>query len=242
VGLRKVRGVREETAEREHGKAPGYRFAIGASKRPPTTDWHDEKSYRRLKKLQSSKPISVGMIFRGQHKSKPLWWYQDEFYVDKRSAHGEERAEGIAGLVKVEYVHERSLGGWLAGSARKYCFVITTLGYQDTTSPWLSNREYVKARRLRWSKPVSVGTIVSGQQKGKTTFTGRHRGETLWWYRDGFYVEDYLVFDRRKAGITGLTKTSGVHEDVKNRMPKYAKHYRFAVGTSDPPLVLWTRS
>ncbi|HUW13567.1 MAG TPA: HNH endonuclease signature motif containing protein [Anaerolineae bacterium] len=224
MALRKVSGVREETAQLElqHKKAPGHRFAIGTAKPPPTTyPWLSEKEYREANRVQSSKAISVGTIEGGRYEGKTLWWCKDEFYVDKRLAVGGEREEGITGLQECGYA--LFARGWRGLFEVRGQFEVYIGGVGHSTYPSLSAAEYGNAKRVRWSRPVSVGMIDIGFQKGRV----------VWVYGEKLYMEKrYTWLETREGGTTGLTKVTGVHEDIKNLMPIYGEHYRFAIDTT----------
>jgi uncharacterized protein YneR len=85
AGLTKLPGVRgESTAASLSRPELAYRFALGQGFGAPET-WPAmrKKEYTRAKKLQSSEPVCLGTIPHGKHRDKALWWYKDEFYLDK---------------------------------------------------------------------------------------------------------------------------------------------------------------
>ncbi len=185
---RKVTGAHEEREEdslaREEKR---YHFAIGTSNRSPRTPWISEDEYHEARKLQSSRPVSVGIIGSGKKtwykipvRGKTLWWYKDEFYVNEGHSPSEQRKEGITGLRKVVGVHEESSEAKYSHYEKRYCFAIGSQWDAPRTSTRMSKKHYVRAKELQSSEPVSVGTIEDG----------KHKGKTLWWYKDQFYAEN----------------------------------------------------
>ena len=185
---RKLTGVNEKSAE---GPLPRedkrYRFAIGTSQRSPRTPWIAETVYHKASQLQSAMPVSVG-ITRGGRKTrynitlrdKTLWWHKGEFYVEKHYSPGKPRKEGATELTTLHAVREERAEDSYLRSETRYCFSLGTELGAPGTSPGMSRKEYHEAKKLQSSEPVSVGTIDSGRQKGKS----------LWWYEDEFYVEN----------------------------------------------------
>lgn len=49
-----------------------------------------ETEYKQWKRLQLDKPVSIGTVRAGKQRSKTLWWYKDEFYVEKEGYSSEE--------------------------------------------------------------------------------------------------------------------------------------------------------
>jgi len=72
-------------------RAKWHRFSIGPGfSAPRTVSDLGDKEYRDAKKLQSSEPVSLGKIMWGKHHDSTLWWYKDEFYVEKDGYTSEE--------------------------------------------------------------------------------------------------------------------------------------------------------
>ena len=213
MSLKKVTGVEVlEYSSTYKAHTARYRFVIGESTNPPGTHpWIPKTRYRRLKKLQSSKVVSVGTI-RGGEKSfdkvpvtgKTLWWHKDRFYVedeDDNHPTGHQRQKGITGLMKIASVTQDVARGSFPRFEKSCRFAIDASQKPSRTAPWISQQEYDVLIRLQRANPTSVGMIEGGE----------HRDRTLWWYQDEFYVrEDHAVGVERKEGLEGLANIASV--------------------------------
>ena len=189
---RKITGAREDMPEdslpREEGR---YFFAIGASDRNPRrTPSISQNEYHQAMKLQSSRAVAVGTFIAGKKtwyriplRGKVLWWYKDEFYLGEDYAIGnpigKTRDEGTMGLRGLPGVRPESTEDSSFHYEERYCFAIGTEWGAPKTSPLIPRKDYARAKKLQPSEPVSLGRIEDG----------RHRGSTLWWHKDEFYVE-----------------------------------------------------
>lgn len=230
MSLKRITGVREEKTHRsphyETRTYKRYRFATGTSADAPRTSPSlSQTKYYKLRKLQVSKPVSLGTIRGGKQRGAILWWYKDHFYVeDAMEAHalGQVRKKLVAGLTGVAPVDEERDSGSFPRYEKHYQFAIGTSDDAPRTQPWLSQKDYAHAKTLQRSKPVSVGTI-----KG-----GRHHNKTLWWYHDEFHVEDHSPGAKNYKNTTGLREAppiTVVAEPFDKEVLCYEEWYFFTI-------------
>ena len=240
MALKRVTDVREQThksSDNETRSYKRYHFQVGTSKNPPRTrPWISQTRYGKLREVQLSKPVSVGTIAKGRWalgkavlRGKTLWWFKDRFYVEaggEPHPPGHQREDGVTGLVKLTGVHETSVRDSFLSLQKRSRFTTGTSNNAPTTDPWISSNDYPQLRRLQPHKPVSVGTISSG----------KHKGSTLWWYKDEFYVHKHHRHPpghERKNGITGLravAPVAPVEEAFGKDVRRYEKWHNFRIG------------
>jgi hypothetical protein len=236
MALKRITGLREETytgSETETRSYKRYHFKLGISKDAPgTRPWISQTHYRKLRKVQLSEPVSVGTISVGEKtlgtvplRGKTLWWFNDGFYIqdqDDQHPPGHQRENGTTGLVKVAGVTERTTRESFLSFQKRYDFAIGTSENPPATEPWISSTAYDHLRARQSQSPVSVGTIS----------TGKHKGSTLWWFKDQFYVgEDHPPGRKRKNGTTGLRQVpsaSPVEQafDKEVTLPSYKMRFK----------------
>ena len=238
MALKRVTDVREQThksADNETRSYKRYHFQVGTSKNPPRTrPWISQTRYGKLREVQLSKPVSVGTIAKGRWalgkavlRGKTLWWFKDRFYVEaggEPHPPGHQREDGVTGLVKLTGVHETSVRDSFLSLQKRSRFTTGTSNNAPTTDPWISSNDYPQLRSLQSHKPVSVGTIS----------TGEHEGSTLWWFKDEFYVDDeHPLGQQRQQGLTGLSEVAPVtpvQGVLRREVPVPAKWHGFTIG------------